>query len=134
MKKEFISPVFNIQSISIDKIEPNEYINHVSNSEIESCYKSIITFGFLTPIVCIYDNSKDKYVIVKGLEGYLVMKTYNDIYEKENGMLPVSVIDKPISEILTSIYKHNINLTNTEPQSLAELFKDKEFSKSWEIE
>ena len=35
------------------------------------------------------------------------MKEHRDIYEREGGMLPVSVIDKPLSNRMASTVRHN---------------------------
>ena len=32
---------------------------------------------------------------------------HKDIYDRENGMMPVSIIDKPISERMASTIRHN---------------------------
>lgn len=56
-------------------------------------YDSIKEDGYTMPIVCYYDAENDRYVIVDGFHRYRVMKEYEDIYEREYGMLPVSVID-----------------------------------------
>ena len=45
--------------------------------------------------------------IVDGFHRYTVMLKYKDIYEREGGYLPVSVIDKPISERMASTIRHN---------------------------
>ncbi len=47
------------------------------------------------------------YEIVDGFHRYTVMLKYKDIYEREGGYLPVSVIDKPISERMASTIRHN---------------------------
>ena len=47
------------------------------------------------PIVCYYDSEKDLYIIVDGFHCYPIMLDYQDIYGREGGKLPVSVIDKP---------------------------------------
>ena len=49
------------------------------------------------PIVCYYAKAQDRYIIVDGFHRYRVMLEYPDIYQRENGMLPVSVIDKPLA-------------------------------------
>ena len=59
------------------------------------------------PIVCYYVKAQDKYVIVDGFHRYRVMKEYRDIYEREKGLMPVSVIDKPLSERMASTIRHN---------------------------
>ena len=45
--------------------------------------------------------------IVDGYHRYTVMLTHKDIYEREQGLLPVSVIDKPISDRMASTIRHN---------------------------
>ena len=59
------------------------------------------------PIVCYYDKLKDSYIIVDGFHRYRIMKEYTDIYERENGLLPVSVIDKPLDQRIASTIRHN---------------------------
>ena len=59
------------------------------------------------PIVCYYHKDDDMYEIVDGFHRYTVMLKYKDIYEREGGYLPVSVIDKPISERMASTIRHN---------------------------
>ena len=38
---------------------------------------------------------------------YNAMKEHRDIYEREQGMLPVAVIDKPLSNRMASTIRHN---------------------------
>ena len=59
------------------------------------------------PIVCYYIKEKDEYIIVDGFHRYRVMLEYEDIFEREKGMLPVSVIDKPIDHRMASTIRHN---------------------------
>ena len=137
--------------------------------EMKLLYESIKNDGYTMPIVCYYLEDEDKYEIVDGYHRYTVMLTHKDIYEREQGLLPVSVIDKPISDRMASTIRHNrargehsIELmTNIVAElsksgmsdawilknigmdaeellrlkqlsGLQELFKDKDFSKSWE--
>ena len=91
------SPVYNVISVPVEKIVPNTYNpNSVAPPELELLYDSIKEDGYTMPIVCYFDNEKDKYIIVDGFHRYRIMLDYTDIYEREKGMLPVSVIDKPI--------------------------------------
>ncbi len=46
-------------------------------------------------------------MIVDGFHRYRVMLDHPDIYEREGGMLPVSVIDKPIDQRMASTVRHN---------------------------
>ena len=47
------------------------------------------------------------YEIVDGFHRYTVMLKHKDIYQREKGLLPVSVIDKPIGERMASTIRHN---------------------------
>ena len=59
------------------------------------------------PVVCYYNKEEDCYEIVDGFHRYRIIKEYPDIYEREKGMLPVSVIDKPIDQRMASTVRHN---------------------------
>ena len=59
------------------------------------------------PIVCYYKKEEDEYIIVDGFHRYRVMLEHEDIFEREGGMLPVSVIDKPIDQRMASTIRHN---------------------------
>ena len=166
---EFKSPVYKIKAVPIEKIQANTYKpNHVAPPEMKLLYESIKNDGYTMPIVCYYLEDEDKYEIVDGYHRYTVMLTHKDIYEREQGLLPVSVIDKPVSDRMASTIRHNrargehsIELmTNIVAElsksgmsdawimknigmdaeellrlkqlsGLQELFKDKDFSKSW---
>ena len=104
----FVSPVYNVIRVPVDKIRANEYNpNRVAPPEMELLYQSIKEDGYTMPIVCYYHEEDDMYEIVDGFHRYTVMLKYKDIYEREGGCLPVSVIDKPISERMASTIRHN---------------------------
>lgn len=104
----FKSPVYNIISVPIEKIVPNTYNpNAVAPPELKLLYDSIKEDGYTMPIVCYYAKDKDAYVIVDGFHRYRIMLENKDIYEREGGMLPVSVIDKPLSHRMASTIRHN---------------------------
>ena len=87
---KFSSPVYNIISVPIEKIEPNTYNpNSVAPPELKLLYDSIKEDGYTMPIVCYYDSEKDLYIIVDGFHRYRIMLDYQDIYEREGGKLPV---------------------------------------------
>jgi len=107
-KSNYKSPVYNIQSIPIEKIEANNYNpNHVAKREMDLLYQSIKIDGYTMPIVCFYDRSIDRYIIVDGYHRYSIMMLYKDIYDRENGRIPVSVIEKDINERMASTIRHN---------------------------
>lgn len=102
------SPVYNIISVPIEKIEPNTYNpNSVAPPELSLLYESIKEDGYTMPIVCYYDKSRDVYVIVDGFHRYRVMLEHQDIYDREEGKLPVSVINKSLDCRMASTIRHN---------------------------
>lgn len=104
----FKSPVYNILSIPIEKIKPNNYNpNRVAPPEMKLLYESIRIDGYTMPIVCYYDKENDTYIIVDGFHRYRVMLDYPDIYERENGKLPVSIINKSLDYRMASTIRHN---------------------------
>lgn len=106
--ERYKSPVYNIIAVPVEKIVPNTYNpNSVAPPEMKLLYKSIKEDGYTMPIVCYYSKIKDLYIIVDGFHRYRVIKEYPDIYERERGMLPVSVIDKPLSYRMASTIRHN---------------------------
>lgn len=108
MPKKFISPVYNIKRVPVEKIEANDYNpNKVATKEMELLYTSIKEDGYTMPIVCYYDEQRDKYTIVDGFHRYSIIKKYKNIYNREGGCLPVSVINKDINNRMASTIRHN---------------------------
>ncbi|MEZ3434745.1 MAG: ParB/RepB/Spo0J family partition protein [Lachnospiraceae bacterium] len=102
------SPVYNIISVPIEKIKPNTYNpNTVAPPEMRLLYDSIKADGYTMPIVCYYDKEDDSYIIVDGFHRYRIMLDYPDIYEREDGMLPVSVINRSLDQRMASTIRHN---------------------------
>lgn len=166
-----ISPVYNVAKVPIEKIQANSYNpNAVAPPEFKLLYQSIKCDGYTQPVVCYYDKEKDTYEIVDGYHRYLIMTKHKDIYERENGCLPVVVIDKDISNRMASTIRHNrargthsidlmVNIVKELTEAgmsdawilknigmdadellrlkqisgIADLFRDKDFSNSWEI-
>lgn len=104
----FVSPAYGVRAVPFDKIVPNTYNpNTVASPEMRLLYDSIREDGYTMPIVCYHDRENDTYIIVDGFHRWRIMRDYPDIYEREKGMLPVSVIDKPISGRMASTVRHN---------------------------
>lgn len=104
----FVSPVYNVVRVPVEKIRANEYNpNKVARPEMELLYQSIKEDGYTMPIVCYYHEEDDMYEIVDGFHRYTIILRHKDIYDREGGCLPVSVIDKPISERMASTIRHN---------------------------
>lgn len=102
------SPVYSVRAVPIEQIRPNEYNpNAVAPPEMRLLYDSIKEDGYTMPIVCYYNAEDDMYDIVDGFHRYRIMLEHDDIRMREGGMLPVSVIDKPIDERMASTIRHN---------------------------
>lgn len=169
---EYKSPVYNVIAVPIDKVQANDYNpNSVAPPEMELLETSIWEDGYTMPVVCFYDDQNDKYIVVDGFHRYTVLKNSKRIFEREKGMLPVSVIDKDLSDRMASTIRHNrargshnVELMSTivselvemgkgdawickhigmskdellrmkQITGLASLFKNKDFSDSWNAE
>ncbi len=102
------SPAYQVIGVPIEKIEPNSYNpNAVAPPEMKLLYESIRVDGYTMPVVCYFDQEKDKYIIVDGFHRYRVMLDHRDIYDREKGLLPVTVIDKHLDERMASTIRHN---------------------------
>ena len=131
----FSSPAYHIISVPIEKIEPNTYNpNAVAPPELALLYDSIKEDGYTMPVVCYYDQKRDTYILVDGFHRYRIMLDYPDIYKRENGRLPVSVIDKPIDCRMASTIRHNrargshdVDLMSTIVKELHELGRSDEW-------
>ena len=94
---KYTSPAYNVIRVPVEKISPNGYNpNEVATPEMYLLYDSIKEDGYTMPIVCCYNEQEDKYEIVDGFHRYMIMLEHKDIYKREDGCIPVSVIDKPI--------------------------------------
>lgn len=101
-------PIDYVIWVPIEKVEPNGYNpNSVATVEMGLLYKSIKKDGYTQPVVTIYDEKRDKYVIVDGFHRYYVCKTKKDIFDRNMGMLPIVIIDKNISERMAATVRHN---------------------------
>lgn len=106
--KKFKSPVYGVIAVPLEKVEANTYNpNSVAPPEMKLLYDSILADGYTMPIVCYHDADRDKYIIVDGFHRYRIMKEHEDIFEREEGMIPVSVIDKPLDQRMASTIRHN---------------------------
>lgn len=105
---KFKSPVYNVLSVHIDKIQANDYNpNSVAPPEMALLETSIWEDGYTQPVVTFYDKENDKYIVVDGFHRYSILKNSQRIFDREEGMLPVVVIDKEIGDRMASTIRHN---------------------------
>lgn len=102
------SPVYNVRSVPIDKVTANDYNpNSVAPPEMELLETSIWEDGYTQPVVTVYDDDNDQYIVVDGFHRFLTLKNSQRIRDREGGMLPVVVLDKDISDRMASTIRHN---------------------------
>jgi ParB-like chromosome segregation protein Spo0J len=103
-----MSPVYNVIAVPLEKIRANSWNPNVTAPpEMALLELSIWNDGYTMPAVCYYLQNEDIYEIVDGYHRYTVLKTSKRIYDRENGMLPVVVIDKDVSNRMASTIRHN---------------------------
>lgn len=101
-------PIDFVRWVPIGMVQPNDYNpNSVAKVEMGLLYKSIKHDGYTQPIVTIYDPDIDRYVIVDGFHRYFTAKNNPDILQRNNGRLPVVVIEKDINERMAATVRHN---------------------------
>lgn len=121
----FKSPVYNVIPVPIEKIKPNNYNpNAVAPPEMKLLYDSIKADGYTMPIVCYYDKEDDLYIIVDGFHRYRIMLENQDIYDREQGMLPVSVINKSLDQRMASTIRHNRARGNHDVDLMSNIVKE----------
>ena len=101
-------PVDLIHWVDVDKVTANDYNpNSVAKVEMKLLYTSIKHDGYTQPVVTVYDEENDRYVIIDGFHRYLTCKTNKDIRERNKGKLPIVVLEKDINDRMASTVRHN---------------------------
>lgn len=107
-KEEYSSPVYSVKRVHESKIRANSYNpNAVAPPEMKLLETSIWEDGYTMPIVCYYIKEDDIYEIVDGYHRYTTLMKSARVYEREQGFLPVSIIDKDDSDRMASTIRHN---------------------------
>lgn len=106
--KTNLSPVYSVKAIPIEKVKANDYNpNSVAPPEMELLETSIWEDGYTQPVVVVYDTENDEYIVVDGFHRYCTLKNSKRIYDRENGMLPVVVLNKDMHDRMASTIRHN---------------------------
>ena len=101
-------PVDRVRWVDLDDVQANDYNpNSVANKEMSLLYTSISHDGYTQPVVTIYDEELKKFIIVDGFHRYSVCKDNKDIQERNQGKLPIVVLDKEINDRMASTVRHN---------------------------
>lgn len=101
-------PVNDVLWVPLEKVHANDYNpNSVARAEMQLLYHSIKHDGYTQPVVTVYDETGDRFVIVDGFHRFFVAKSYPDIREMIGGLLPVVVLDKGINDRMAATVRHN---------------------------
>ena len=108
LMSDFLSPVYNVIPVPMEQVKANDYNpNAVAPPEMALLETSIWEDGYTQPIVTVYDEENDIYVVVDGFHRFLTMQNSERIREREKGMLPCVVLDKAIGDRMASTIRHN---------------------------
>ena len=106
-RSPFREPVENIKWVKQDNVEGNDYNpNEVATPEMDLLHKSIKEDGYTQPIVT-YELENGAFEVIDGFHRMLIGKTRDDIRDRLNDHVPVTVIDKPREERMGSTIRHN---------------------------
>tara|TARA_R110000744_G_scaffold21783_3_gene56153 strand:+ start:518 stop:1072 length:555 start_codon:yes stop_codon:yes gene_type:complete len=101
-------PVSDVQWVPVDMVEPNDYNpNSIAGTEMKLLYTSIKHDGYTQPVVTIWDEEKQKYIIVDGFHRYFIALNNKDIRESTENNVPIVVIKKDVNERMASTIRHN---------------------------
>lgn len=104
----FVSPVYNVLRVPVERVKSNDYNpNKVAPPEMALLETSIWEDGYTQPIVTFYDKERDVYVVVDGFHRYQTIMNSKRIFEREQGHLPIVVIDKQMGDRMASTIRHN---------------------------
>lgn len=107
------SPVYNVKAVPVEEVRANSYNpNSVAPPEMRLLELSIWEDGYTQPIVCFRDEEEGMFEVVDGFHRYSIMNPESRhfsrrIYDREEGVLPIVVIDKPIGARMASTIRHN---------------------------
>tara|TARA_R110002167_G_scaffold9628_2_gene44547 strand:+ start:8046 stop:8951 length:906 start_codon:yes stop_codon:yes gene_type:complete len=104
----FRSPVYDVLRVPLEKVKSNDYNpNSVAPPEMALLETSIWEDGYTQPIVVVRDHENDQYVVVDGFHRYCTLMNSKRIREREQGMLPVVVLNKDLHDRMASTIRHN---------------------------
>lgn len=132
-KGEITLPCMTPVIVPIQKVVSNNYNpNNVSENNMQLLLQSIIDNGFCFPVVTIYDDAIDKYIVVDGFHRYIIFRDY-----LEADCLPVVVLKHTLAQRMAATVQfnrargvHQVELMGDLVQALAgQGLEDEEISK-----
>lgn len=102
-KGKIALPCMEAVIVPIDKVQANNYNpNAVDDNNMRLLEESIRSNGFCFPIVTIYDDSLEKYVIIDGFHRYAIFRDYLQATE-----IPIVVLEQDISQRMEATVQFN---------------------------
>ena len=96
-------PCFDVILVDIEKVQANNYNpNAVPENNMKLLEQSIMDNGFCFPVVTIYSQEDEKYIIVDGFHRYTIFKDY--LQAKE---LPIVVLQQDIKQRMAATVQFN---------------------------
>ncbi|QCC57257.1 IbrB-like domain-containing protein [Natrinema thermotolerans] len=130
----FQEPVEHIKWVKQEDVEGNDYNpNEVATPEMDLLHKSIKEDGYTQPIVT-YEVGDGEFEVVDGYHRTLIGKTRDDIRERLHDHVPVTVIDKPREERMSSTIRHNRARGTHQIRDMSELVVDLYDDGGWDDE
>lgn len=132
-RSPFSEPVENIKWVEQANVEGNDYNpNEVATPEMDLLHTSIKEDGYTQPIVT-YEIEDGEYEVIDGYHRMLIGKTRDDIRERLNDHVPVTVIDKPREERMSSTIRHNRARGTHQIQDMSSLVAEL-YERGWDDE
>lgn len=96
-------PCFDVILVPIEQVQANNYNpNAVPHNNMILLEQSIRSNGFCFPVVTIWDEELEKYIIVDGFHRYTIFKDYLEAEE-----LPIVVLKQNISQRMAATVQFN---------------------------
>jgi len=96
-------PCMDVVLVPAEKVRANNYNpNNVPKNNMELLLQSIMDNGFCFPIVTIYDEEVDEYVIIDGFHRYTILKDWLEVKE-----IPVVVLQHDIKKRMAATVQFN---------------------------
>ena len=96
-------PCMEVVLVPAEKVRANNYNpNNVPKNNMELLLQSLIDNGFCFPIVTIYDEEVDEYVIIDGFHRYTILKDWLEVQE-----IPVVVLKHDVKKRMAATIQFN---------------------------
>lgn len=96
-------PCLDVRVVAIDQVIANNYNpNNVAKNNMQLLEESILSNGFCFPVVTIWDEDMEKYVIIDGFHRYQIFRDYLQADE-----IPIIVLEHDISQRMAATVQFN---------------------------